>query len=465
MNAEPQKIYNLPFRIVYRPFNLILVFIISALVLIVSPGGVTAKAELQATSGFAQTQTGQGIINGKLLNGTSGASLPPARQIIKLERVDAKGNSLGKWQTTTTTNGSFQFQGLPLAENSSYLVSTRYAEVDYYFQNDLKLSTSQPTYSLELKIYETTNDPAPVSIAGTSLVIPQIDSASGQIFILEMYSILNKSDRTFSGQPLNQPNSLSKTLNPSERNTTLRFFLPVGATGITPASAINPEDIVETTDGIEVKTPVLPGENQFVFSYQLSYQTEKFTFTKLFAYDTPAFRLFVPLDGPPATSPQLRAGSPVKMGNQQLTTLNGQNFKANALVQIELNNLPLPPSKGVLSFRDTLLKISLIGIMLAGFIYLFIYVKLKYKLEASNKPVLKEQLDLERRKLLQALARMELKFETGEYQGARAEYEAKRATWKNRLVEIWAVSAETSQEEQTKVENSTTLEVPKYIEN
>jgi len=52
------------------------------------------------------------------------------------------------------------------------------------------------------------------------------------------------------------------------------------------------------------------------------------------------------------------------------------------------------------------------------------------------------------------LARIELKFEAGDYQGASAEYEAKRAAWKNRLVEIWAVSAETSREEQAKVENN-----------
>lgn|GEM_PF-2388308 len=61
-------------------------------------------------------------------------------------------------------------------------------------------------------------------------------------------------------QDRHQPNSLAKTLDPTERNTTLRFFLPAGATGITPASAINLDDIVETSDGIEVKTPVLLGE-------------------------------------------------------------------------------------------------------------------------------------------------------------------------------------------------------------
>jgi len=461
VDAKPQKNCNLLPNIMIKPLKL---FFLGVLLigLISSMREVKAEANLLVNT---QTQTAQGVIKGTLLNGTSGASLPPAGQIIKLERVDTKGNSNGKWQTITNTNGNFQFLGLPLDQNSSYLISTNYAGVDYFFPNELKLSNSQSSQTLELKVFEVNNDPSPVSIVGTSLVIPQIDSASGQIFILEMYSILNKSDRTFIGQTSSQSNSLGKTLNASERNITLPFFLPAGATGITPAATIGPDDIVETSDGIEVKTAVLPGENQFVFSYQLSYQTEKFTFSKLFAYDTPSFRLFVPQDGPVVSSPQLKIGPPVKMGNQQLDALNGQNLKANSLVQIELNNLPLPLSKGVLGLRDTLLKIGLGGIILAGFIYLFIYVKLKDRVEVNNKPDLKDQLEVERRKLLQSLARMELKFEMGEYKGSQTEYEAKQATWKNQLIEIWPTNAESNLENQPKLENTISPTVPKYKES
>lgn len=432
-----------------------------------------------------QLQKGSGSIQGQLVWGTTsaGAANPVAGQIITLEFVNTVTSASGQAdvnqepasgevaRATSDEKGNFAFQNLSTSPDYSYYVSTSYRGVPYYVQKEIKLTAGQPAQSVELKVYETTADRSVVSIVGTSLVLPQVDEVSGQIMVMEMYSILNKSDRTFTGQVLAAPPSPSPAVSqaatpgPAEpdtagpgRSTTLRFYLPPGATGITPASGIVPGDIVETTDGIEIKTPVLPGESQLVFSYRLAYQGEFFSFNKRLAYDTPSLRFFTPVAGPKATSRQLAAGPTMQMGQQQLNTLSGQNFKADNQVRVELSNLPLPPSKGAVATRDIILKSGAILAGLAGFVFLFFYIRRQSKrnqavaapdnLAVGQASLAGEKPDLagKKQQLLYNLARLDYRFEKGEFKGSEKDYYNQRAAWKGGLIEMWA-SPETELED------------------
>ncbi len=341
---------------------------------VAGPALVLAQTTPAATGTPANTnnqppsnQAAKGSISGKVINGTAGAGFTASSlkdQSVKLERITGSDTTtVDERDTKPDQAGNFIFQGLDAGENYTYYVSTRYAGVTYYNSQSLSLSASQPVQSAELKVYEPTSDQTVVSVVGTSVIVPQVDPDSGQIFILEMYSVVNKGDRTFtgsgsgSGPKIAPATPLASTqatpaLNPAvtpattsssnpANSVTMRFFLPSGAKGISPASGLDPGDIIETTDGLEVTAPILPGENQLVFSYILPYHAETFSFNKRLAYDTPTFRFFTPVSGPSARSTQLKAGPVMEMGQQKLAPLSGQNFKADAQLKIELTGLPV----------------------------------------------------------------------------------------------------------------------------
>lgn len=408
-------------------------------------------------------QGGIGKISGKISNETSpGPFLFPATQLVKLERVAvSSGNTVDIQQTSADRNGNFLFQNLPLDSSYSYYISTQYSGVTYYVQNEIKLNSSQPNQSVELKIYETTNDSSLVSIVGTTMVIPQVDTVNGQLLILEMYSLQNKSNRTYIGQfSTSSPTPTvlaippTMTAEPTRRSTTLSFYLPAGATGLTPAAGIATEDIIITTAGIEISTPILPGDSQLVFNYRLGYTGKTLSFSKKLAYDTPTFRLFTPLAGPKAVSKLLVPGQAVQMGQQQLSTLTGQNFKANTNIDILLNDLPLPPNQELFATRDIVLKIGLLLTLLASLGFLLVYSrrysnsKVQTQLFNANdteatlmvSPAMKriDEVESHRRKLLYELARLDNSFADGEFDGSDGEYRQQRLVYKRELLEIWS---------------------------
>lgn len=448
--------------------------------LVAGPTQVLAQTTPGPGSTPVNNQSAKGSISGKVINGTAGAGFPASvlkEQIVTLGRITGSDTTtVAERDTKLDPAGNFIFQGLEVGESYTYYISTRYAGVTYYLPQTLSLSTAQPVQSAELKVYETTNDRTLVSVAGTSVIVPQVDPDSGQIFILEMYSVVNKADRTFTGtgpktapatplasapaNPASNP-AVTAASSPNPANSvTLRFFLPPGAKGISPAAGLDPGDIIETTDGLEVTAPILPGENQLVFSYILPYQTETFSFSKRLAYDTPSFRFFTPVSGPTATSPQLKAEAVMEMGQQKLVPLSGQNFKADAQLRIDLTGLPLPTTKGTTVLRDNLLKLGTLFISFAGLVFLVVYARGSRKLKtrrfaatstdlspaspAANAPGSNPEpakaLELERQRLLENMARLDLNYQKGGFKGKEAAYETRRANLKARLLEIWELT-------------------------
>lgn len=439
----------------------------------------TAPASNPTTA--STPQSGIGKISGKISNGTLlGTVSISTPQMVKLERVAVTGSdSVDSLQTNTDGNGNFLFQNLPLDNNFNYYVSTQYSGVTYYVQNEIKLSSSHPNQTVELKIYETTSDSTLVSIVGTTMVIPQVDAVSGQIFVLEMYSLQNKGNRTFIGQPSTSTQTQSTpavqttitSVEPTRRNTTLRFYLPPGATGLTPTAGIATEDIIVTTDGIEITTPIPPGDNQIVFNYRVGYSGETLSFSKKLAYDTPTFRLFTPVAGPKAVSSQLVTGQPVQMGQQQLSTLTGQKFKANTQLNIQLNNLPLPPDQNLFATRDIVLKIGLFLTLLAALTFLFIYSRRhsarKVQVELPNlvnvvvTPISSsdvkgdEKLEHHRKRLLYELAELDNGFANGEFGSDEKEYQRQRLFCQQTLMEIWSEVSQSSQSQEIAIVKAT----------
>jgi hypothetical protein len=418
-----------------------LLFVLICLALSIRAEAATVQAQttpVASPSTTSTSQAGAGSIGGKINNGTarSQSNSTLSGQSVKLERLDTSNRQAQVTEQSVTADpeGNFNFVGLVIGENYRYFVSTSYAGIVYYVEQELKLTPEKPALDVQLKIYETGDDEKSIEFSGASMVIPEADGVSGQIVILEMYSVLNKSDRTFVGRAIS-----STFATAAQRRTTLRFALAPGATGITPSSGIAPEDIIETADGIEITTPIRPGNNQLVFSYRLPYQGEKLVMPKRFVYDTASFRVFTPLDGVKARSSKLVALSqPVQMGNQKLQGLAGQQFKPNDTLNIELSNLPLPPNKGILEARDFTSKLFVVLITLAIPVFLVVYIR--------RKLVVAVDPGAEREKLLRWIALSDARYDAGYFdtEKSETEYRQKRTSWKNRLLALAAAEATTN---------------------
>ncbi len=179
---------------------------------------------------------------------------------------------------------------------------------------------------------------------------------------------------------------------------------------------------------------------------------QSFSFNKRLSYDTLAFRFFTPLDGPKATSSQLTSGQPVQMGQQRLATLTSQTFKANTQLQVELTDLPLPPDRGVIAVRNSILKISIFLLTLGGLIFLGFYLHRKNKTlslgntfatseagTVNQKTTLDDtlEIDKERRRLLYKLARLDITYDKGAFADGESAYQRQRQELKVQLIETW----------------------------
>ena len=184
-------------------------------------------------------------ISGKVIMGTAGSSLPTDLEVSVVELSSSGGQAMKK--VAPSPDGVFSFEADPA---NRYLVGTIYQEVTY----------STPVEpgaegGLELRIFETTHDPAVITVASdTTTVLKGRDD----IFeILQLLLVRNTSDRTFSG-----------TTGAGD-SAVLTVPVPEGAFDVSPADETNPLGISFSGRGVAVTSPMLPGETSIPYVFKV----------------------------------------------------------------------------------------------------------------------------------------------------------------------------------------------------
>ena len=360
-----------------------------------------------------------GALSGTVVNGTAGGSVPAGLE-INLHSFDT--NSLIDTLTTTVkADGTFDFGAVGYAPGRQFLVSAVYEDVTYGSE-DATFDAAGSPLALTLPIYESTSDPAAVSIAQMHMFL-EFQSAT-EVTIGELFIFSNNSDRTFaaSGADL------------------LQFNLPAEATDLNVQNAVLDQDFFRNADGFGALWQIPPGEGsgQLLVSYHLPYDGS-LSFSQVMHYPVASVNVLVSdlgikLDGP----------NVVYLGPQTFQDQTFQNFSRTGLASGETLTFDLSgtagtgtttpasgggSSVGLTSSTTTGLAVGIGAVAVA---LLGIGVWLYRRPQQSVDPAAR------REELLQALAELDAAYAAGDV--AQADYLADRAALKAELKAVWKAS-------------------------
>ncbi len=213
---------------------------------------------------FAHAQ-GQGVVDGRLINGTDPRIIPAGAQLDIIQL--GSGMSVLK-SGTTDKAGKFRFDGLPAS--GPMLLRAGYKDVDYYRPVNLD---SSGTANMEIEVYEPTTSTQGIRLGNVQIA-----------FKLSGNSLLSRESYTF----LNETKPARSFV---RKDGTFKFSKAPGITEPPSMDVLGPGAVMpvnqpplESADGKSYFSlyPLRPGSTTFEIGESLPYQNHSYTYRTKF---------------------------------------------------------------------------------------------------------------------------------------------------------------------------------------
>lgn len=301
-----------------------------------------------ATPAATPVVTGDGVISGKVTNGT-----PDGGSVAGLEVTLTRYQQMqptDEYTATTSEDGSFRFEDLPVNQGEGYIATVTYADAEYH--SSLILLFENPDATADLTVYEPTEDPSVIQIASRGVIIAGADRMAGALEVFEIVSLDNTSDRAYVGQD----------------GSVLRVPLPEGATQIIqqPQSGFNFGQ-VRFEEGTLITTgTVTPGSHDAMFAYLVPYEGTKATLEIGTAQPTDALSVLIEADTFKISSPSMQDAGTANIGGTVYQVLSAEQPVVGDVIAVTVDDLPKPGSAE--SDRGTLYAgiAAAVGLVVAG---------------------------------------------------------------------------------------------------
>ena len=221
-----------------------------------------------------------GVISGAVVNGTADGSVPADVAVTLYFLRD--GEIVEQRTQVTGPEGAYSFSDLPTDPMLAFVVVAAYTQVPYNTP-ELKFTEGTAVQAPPLIVFEASQDASVVRVVTDVLIIAPGEESSGMLSVIEIVRLANDSDRTFLAT------GGAGTGAPMDR--VLRFALPVDAQDLTMLSGLNAQNVVQIDRGFGVFMPLLPGEREVMFGYQLPYSGSTLSLTKRTVYPTDQFAI------------------------------------------------------------------------------------------------------------------------------------------------------------------------------
>lgn len=222
-------------------------------------------------------------ITGVVANGTH-QNAHVARQKVNLQRTD--GNATQDIATTVTdSSGGFTFSNLPIDANAMYAAYTTF-QGGLFSSQTVKLDSDTPA-TLQLTVYDTTNDDANLRVSVATLLVRQPRPVNGLIGIGEIVTIENTGATAFVG---------TLTGDASKPMRLLRFATPPNASDLSLGIGFDGSQVVTTDKGFGSTATVPPGTIDFAFSIDIPYTGTAADLSFKPVYSATRIVVLVPLD-------------------------------------------------------------------------------------------------------------------------------------------------------------------------
>ncbi len=265
---------------------------------------------------------GSGAIEGQVFDGSSDGGPLKGLPVTLWAFADQEPES--SFQTTTDEEGRFRFDGLD-TEGYTYQFEVEYAGVQYG-SKIVAFPEGEDLISIPFTVYESTTSDEDLSLERAHIIV---GFEPGAIQVQEVQILRNATNRTYVG-PTGQ-----------EGEATVQFSLPPGASGTQLLEGFMECCVVETNTGFATTRPIFPGSKQFVFTYQLLYESTVYDLSREIAYPTRSLDVLVADVGVEVTAPGLATDEPLLLQDGSYLHLTAQDLTPADSIVLHLSNLPL----------------------------------------------------------------------------------------------------------------------------
>jgi hypothetical protein len=262
-----------------------------------------------------------GTVEGQVLNMTLGG-VPVVQAPVILWTVDAEGEE-DLLRGTTDDAGLVRFDNLdPVAH--SYRLEVQHQGVSYWSEV-VAFPEGEALLSLFVAVYDSTDSDEDLWIERAHVIL---EARPGMLSLQEMQIFVNAGAKTYSGSD-------------AAGGHTLHFSLPEGAAQLQLSDDLMACCIAQAEGGFAYTMPVLPGQKEFFFSYQVPYRSTIYTVSKRILYPVRSLDVLVADTGVEVTGPGLIVGAPLTIRDQTYLHLTAQDVAAGADLTLQLGRLPL----------------------------------------------------------------------------------------------------------------------------
>ena len=369
-------------------------------------------------------------VRGQVVNGTEGADLPGDLSVLMLI-TDEDGRLAGTGQATPDGQGQFVFPDVEIIEEGFYTVSLDHLGVFY----GATLTAEDLADSLEITIYQTTEDASIIQVERQVMVIAAVDKGSQTVSAIEFVRIFNHTDRT-----------LLPDLAQLPQISFLRFALPPNPTELNVQSDLPGGDVVSIGTGFALTSPIIPGAHSIDFSYTFPYDGGTLSYRQSLVQGAGVFQVLVPEQIPELAVPGLTSIEPVNIQGTLYRAYEGRDFPPGQGLQLEITGLPMPSvwarfSNSVTggAFWQIAIPIAL-GATLAAMLLWGLLRGYRTEIAVDGPAMPAEAADpAERDKVIQSVAALDRRFQGGDI--PEADYRAGRRALMARVLDPGAGQA------------------------
>ena len=378
-----------------------------------APSVAASSTTPSATPGaLPSTTTGPIEIEGTIINGTAGQSVPDNLPMT-LYILPHQGTQQDMITRTfqSGVSGHFVITDTELGASNLVAVGVDYKDLSFFSQ----LVPSQPQVTLPITIYESTMDPSQVKIDTLHMVV---EPADGGLSVSEIYVLSNNGDRFVSG--FGQP--------------VLHFDLPAAATDL----KIDPslQSVLERQgNGLDFYDAIPVGKQVQSVVYQYTLPTTATSLSRAIYQPIALVNLLLggQADSLTVTSDQLRSAGtqtiPASPSTGQTTPQTFQQYTAANVQPGQTLSLSIGTASQPFDWRILLG----VGLVVVGAVGLIIWQRTQ-----KRQPVAATArgLAIEKEALIDQIAALDDDFAEGKID--EVNYKAKRAKLKDKLIKLMA---------------------------
>ena len=267
-------------------------------------------------------------VQGQVVNGTQGATVAPDLTVF-LHAFQQDSNEVSSLETTTDDSGGFRFDNVEPAGDIGYALTMDYAGMRY----STLIGPEDLTGTVELLVYETTQDVSVVQVDQQALIITNVDEKEQQIEAAEFVSLTNVSDRTLLPDLSN--------VGPGQFSF-LRFSLPPGVSDFDIQSDLVGGEVIPVGTGFALTSPVAPGEHNLNFTFKFPYAGGTFSYQQNLPQGATLYQVLIPQRLGQIQVLDLQSMPSLEVEGSVYRVWEGRDFAPSQGLTLELTGLPQP---------------------------------------------------------------------------------------------------------------------------